>query len=64
MKRTNPLISIIVPVYNKEEYVRECVDSILGQTYRRIEVILVDDESTDASGAVCDAYGQADARVR
>ena len=64
MKRTNPLISIIVPVYNKEAYLRECVDSILGQTYRRIEVILVDDESTDASGAVCDAYGQADARVR
>ena len=64
MKRTNPLISIIVPVYNKEAYLRECVDSILEQTYRRIEVILVDDESTDKSGAVCDEFGQADTHVR
>lgn len=64
MKRTNPLISIIVPVYNKEPYLRECVDSILEQTYRRIEVILVDDESTDKSGAICDEFGQADKRVR
>ncbi|MDE5937938.1 MAG: glycosyltransferase [Lachnospiraceae bacterium] len=64
MKRIHPLISIIVPVYNKEAYLRECVDSILEQTYRRIEVILVDDESTDKSGAVCDEFGQADTRVR
>lgn len=63
MKRTNPLISIIVPVYNKEAYLRECVDSILAQTYRRIEVILVDDESTDTSGKICDEYGQAQERV-
>lgn len=64
MKRTNPLISIIVPVYNKEAYLRECVDSILEQTYRRTEVILVDDESTDKSGRICDEFGQADGRVR
>lgn len=64
MKRTNPLISIIVPVYNKEAYLRECVDSILTQTYRRIEVILVDDESTDKSGEICDEFGQADKRVQ
>lgn len=63
MKRTNPLISIIVPVYNKEAYLRECVDSILAQTYRWIEVILVDDESTDTSGKICDEYGQAQERV-
>lgn len=63
MKRTNPLISIIVPVYNKEAYLRECVDSILAQTYGRIEVILVDDESTDTSGKICDEYGQAQERV-
>lgn len=63
MKRTNPLISIIVPVYNKEAYLRECVDSILAQTYRRIEVILVDDESTDTSGKICDEYGQVQERV-
>lgn len=64
MKRTNPLISIIVPVYNKEAYLRECVGSILAQTYRRIEVILVDDESADKSGAICDEFGQADTRVQ
>lgn len=64
MKRTNPLISIIVPVYNKEAYLRECVDSILEQIYRRTEVILVDDESTDKSGRICDEFGQADGRVR
>lgn len=64
MKRTNPTVSVIVPVYNKEAWLRECVDSILAQTYRRIEVILVDDESTDTSGAICDAYEQADARVK
>ncbi len=64
MKKTNPTISVIVPVYNKEAYLRECVDSILAQTYRRIEVILVDDESTDSSGEICDEYARADARVR
>lgn len=64
MKRTNPTISVIVPVYNKEAYLSECVDSILAQTYRRIEVILVDDGSTDKSGEICDAYARADERVR
>lgn len=64
MKKSNPLISIIVPVYNKEAYLRECVDSILEQTYRRIEVVLVDDESTDKSGVICDEFGRADMRVR
>lgn len=63
-KKTNPTISVIVPVYNKAAYLRECVDSILGQTYRQIEVVLVDDESTDESGAICDEYGQKDGRVR
>lgn len=64
MKRTNPTISVIVPVYNKEPYLRECVDSILAQAYRRIEVILVDDASTDGSAEICDAYAQTDERVR
>lgn len=64
MKKTNPMISVIVPVYNKEAYLRECVDSILAQTYKSIEVILVDDESTDGSGAVCDEYAQRQERVR
>lgn len=56
-------ISIIVPVYNTETYLQECVDSILTQTYQNLEVILVDDASTDASGRICDEYGRQDARV-
>ena len=59
-----PLISIIVPVFQAEKYLRECVDSILAQTYTHLEVILVDDGSTDASGAICDAYAAQDSRVR
>ncbi|MBQ8626319.1 MAG: glycosyltransferase family 2 protein, partial [Agathobacter sp.] len=47
-------ISIIVPVYNAEEYLASCVDSILAQTYRDIEVILIDDGSTDNSSVICD----------
>lgn len=58
------LISVIIPVYNVEEYLRECVDSVLKQTYEAYEVILVDDGSTDTSGDICDAYAQKDARVQ
>lgn len=58
------LISIIVPVYNVEHYLRQCVNSILAQTYRNIEVILVDDGSTDKSGAICDDYQKEDSRVK
>lgn len=59
----NSLISIIVPVYNVEKYIRRCVDSILEQTYTRLEIILVDDGSTDKSGIICDEYMQKDARI-
>ena len=52
----NDLVSIVVPVYNVEQYVSKCIDSILGQTYDSIEVILVDDGSTDSSGKICDYY--------
>lgn len=58
-----PLISIIVPVYNIEEYLPRCIDSILGQSYDNIEVILVDDGSTDRSGKICDEYLKRDNRV-
>ncbi len=58
------LISVIVPVYNTAPYLPCCVDSILGQTYKKIEVILVDDGSSDESGYICDAYAEKDARVR
>lgn len=60
---TMPTVSIIVPVYNAERYVGACVASILEQEYRDIEVILVDDGSTDSSGEICDAFADADARV-
>lgn len=58
------LISIIVPVYNVEPFLRRCLDSILGQTYKNLEVILVDDGSTDASGTICNEYCAKDPRVR
>lgn len=58
------LISVIVPVYNFEDCIRRCVDSILGQTYRDIELILVDDGSKGRSGAICDEYKTLDDRVK
>lgn len=57
------LISVIVPVYKVEAYLRRCVDSILNQSFSDFELILVDDGSPDGSGAICDAYGAADFRV-
>ena len=57
-------MSIIIPVYNCESTIDSCIDSILAQTEREIEVILVDDGSTDGSGAVCDEYGARDPRIR
>lgn len=59
-----PLISVIVPVFNSEKYVRRSVDSILGQTYSNLEVLLVDDGSTDRSGEICDEYKVQDKRVK
>lgn len=59
-----PNVSVIVPVYNVEQYLYRCVDSILGQTYRDFELILVDDGSPDSCPVICDAYAQKDSRVR
>lgn len=58
------MISIIVPVYNTELYLSQCVDSILGQTMKEIEILLVDDGSTDSSGVICDEYSKKDGRIK
>lgn len=58
------LVSIIVPVYNVENYLRECIDSIVAQAYRNIEVILIDDGSNDSSGEICDEYADKDNRIK
>lgn len=60
----NPLISVIVPIYNVEKYLRKCIESILLQHYKNLEVILVDDGSPDNCGAICDEYAKKDSRVR
>lgn len=61
---SEPLISVIVPVYKTERYLRRCVNSICAQTYTNLEIILVDDGSPDNSGALCDALAQEDGRIR
>lgn len=62
-KTTQPKVSIVVPIYNVEKYLHECVDSILAQTLKEIEVILVDDGSPDNCGAIVDEYAKNDKRV-
>lgn len=60
----NPKISIIVPVYNVEKYLRECLDSIISQTFTDWECLLIDDGSPDKSGEICDEYAAKDSRIR
>lgn len=59
-----PLISVIVPVYNAKPYLKQCIESITRQTYRNMEIILVDDGSTDESQSLCDIYADADPRIK
>lgn len=56
MEQSNVLVSVIVPVYNVEKYIDKCIESIINQTYERLQIILVDDGSTDKSGEICDRY--------
>ena len=59
-----PAVSIIVPVYRAEKYLDRCVNSLMSQTLRDIEIILVDDGSPDGSGDMCDEYAEKDSRIK
>ena len=60
----SPQISIIIPIYNVERYLRQCIDSILAQTFTNFELLLIDDGSPDGCPAICDEYAEKDARIR
>ena len=62
--KREPLVSIIIPVYNVRKYICEAFDSVINQTYKNLEIIVIDDGSTDGSGRVCDAYAKKDPRIR
>ena len=62
--RQNPLVSVIIPVYNVQDFLRECLNSVVHQSYSNLEILLIDDGSSDASGEICDEYAHSDARVR
>ena len=59
-----PTISVIIPVYNTEQYLHRCIDSVLAQTFPDFELLLIDDGSTDTSSAICDEYAEKDGRIR
>lgn len=64
MRKTRPLISIIIPVYNVEHYLERCVYSVIGQTYKNLEIFLVDDGSTDGCPQLCDELAKKDSRIK
>lgn len=64
MSEVLPEISVIVPIYNSEKYLCKCIDSILDQTFKDFELLLIDDGSTDQSSKICDEYAQKDTRIR
>lgn len=64
MNNNNSMISVIVPVFNVEEYLEQCLESIINQTYRNLEIIIVDDGSTDNSASICDEYAFKDDRIQ
>lgn len=63
-KSMKGLVSIIVPVYNTEKYLEDCIESLIMQTYEKLQIILVDDGSTDGSGDICDDYSKKDSRIQ
>ena len=64
MANQSPKISVIVPVYNAEQYIQKCIDSIIAQTFTNMELILINDGSKDNSGKICDEYAKIDNRIR
>ena len=64
MKPTNPKISVVIPIYNVAEYLHRSIDSVLAQSFDGVEIILVDDGSTDACPDICDEYAKRDSRIR
>lgn len=57
-------ISVIIPVYNTEKYLKECVESVLAQTYHNLEILLINDGATDSSPQICESYAKQDARIK
>ena len=57
-------VSLIVPIYNTEKFLEKCLDSIINQTFENVEILLIDDGSTDCSGKICDKYQKSDARIK
>ena len=64
MRDYEGLLSVIVPVYNVEAYLKRCIESVIGQTYKNLEIILVDDGSSDESGNICESYAMSDQRIK
>ena len=62
--KNNPLVSIIIPIYNTEKYLPSCLDSVLAQTHHNLQVLLIDDGSTDNSGKIADKYAKKDSRIK
>lgn len=61
---SDKLVTVIIPVYNVEDYIRDNIESVVNQTYQQLEIILVDDGSTDASGSICEEYAKKDSRIK
>ncbi len=59
----SPLVSVIIPIYNVEKYLRECLDSVINQSYTNLEIICVNDGSTDSSGEIVQEYAKKDCRI-
>ena len=57
-------ISVMIPVYNTEKYLKECVESVLAQTYHNLEILLINDGATDSSPQICESYAKQDVRIK